>query len=201
VNTGDTKDRAEDDAAPSRRYTCGRHEPWRRYQFDQGGWTACATALQACASECQRAFRQRRCKSRPKRLQVCAAQVLFACQGTGQGFKFPSFPAPAVAKTTGAGQQVIDITLQGEEGKKLGLVFEKETEPPEVKSVKEGGLAAQVLTVAAEITASPLPPLPHATRALARPAFSAQLSWAAAQSLVRFWCVRGHRRHQGSSRR
>ena len=41
----------------------------------------------------------------------------------------------------GKRQNMVDVTLEGEG--KLGLVFVKESQPPEIKDIKEGGLAAK----------------------------------------------------------
>lgn len=42
----------------------------------------------------------------------------------------------------GKRQNVVEVTLEGEG--KLGLVFAKDSEPPQIKEVKPGGLAAKV---------------------------------------------------------
>lgn len=42
----------------------------------------------------------------------------------------------------GRRQNVVEVTLEGEG--KLGLVFVKDSEPPEIKEVKPDGLAAKV---------------------------------------------------------
>ena len=42
----------------------------------------------------------------------------------------------------GRRQNVVEVTLEGEG--KLGLVFAKDSEPPEIKEVKPTGLAAKV---------------------------------------------------------
>ena len=42
----------------------------------------------------------------------------------------------------GRRQNVVQVTLEGEG--KLGLVFAKDSEPPQIKEVKPGGLAAKV---------------------------------------------------------
>ena len=42
----------------------------------------------------------------------------------------------------GRRQNLVEVTLEGEG--KLGLVFAKDSEPPEIKEVKPSGLAAKV---------------------------------------------------------
>ena len=44
----------------------------------------------------------------------------------------------------GRRQNVVEVTLEGEG--KLGLVFAKDSEPPQIKEIKAGGLAAKVGT-------------------------------------------------------
>jgi len=51
----------------------------------------------------------------------------------------------------------VQVTLEGEG--KLGLVFAKDSEPPQIKEVKPGGLAAKVRRHLHYIASWPLPTL------------------------------------------
>ena len=56
----------------------------------------------------------------------------------------------------GRRQNLITVTLEGEG--KLGLTFVKESQPPEVKAITDGGLAAQVRAGDTGVNADPVQP-------------------------------------------